>query len=271
MNAEQIELLNSFLKQKFNYDFSNYALSSYERRIDRYLILRKIDNITALMAYLEASKANLDDFIEEITVNTTEMFRDPTVWLSLRNNILPALNKNQNIRIWHAGCSSGEEVASMLILLKELGMLEKSKLYATDLSAQMLNHAKEAKFREKNMELNRENYYKAGGSNNFNDFFDYKNEFYNLDKSLIEYVTFKRHNLVSDAAFTKFDLILCRNVMIYFNKDLQDVVIEKFSQSLFKNAFLAIGKKESLIFCKHVDLFSVVDEENKIYKMDRKA
>ena len=96
MIAEQIDLLNNFLKQKFNYDFSNYAISSYERRIERYLILRNIDTIDALLNYLESSKTNLDDFIEEITVNTTEMFRDPTVWLSLRNNILPVLNKNQN-------------------------------------------------------------------------------------------------------------------------------------------------------------------------------
>lgn len=268
LEIAQLRTLTDLIKLKYNYDFSNYAMSSFRRRIQRILEIYKFASFDALV-----DKLNLGDnkffqeFLSEITVNVTEMFRDPTFWVELRENILPPIfADNKNVSIWHAGCSSGEEVFSMAIALKEMGLLDKVRIVATDIDQAILAKAKEGAYSMKNMELNHKNYERAKGIYTLDKYYKEQNGKAYLDKTLVKDVVFREHNLVSGAAFSKFDLILCRNVMIYFNQVLQNQVLKVFHESLFKYSHLIVGSKESLIWCEIANKFAVVNNEEKIYK-----
>jgi chemotaxis protein methyltransferase CheR len=208
----------------------------------------------------------LEQFILDITVNTTEMYRDPTFWKVLRHKILPVLNARPEFNIWHCACSSGEEVLSMAIMLKEEGMLDRAKIYATDINSQVLKKAQEVAYPIRNRELCEQNYNESDPKGKLSDYYKVVDNEMRFDKSLIQNVKFKHHDLAVDFHFFKFDLILCRNVMIYFNQDLQNRVFQLLHNSLFLNGFLALGAKESLIWCKIADKFESVDEAEKIYK-----
>ncbi|ELR70408.1 Chemotaxis protein methyltransferase CheR [Fulvivirga imtechensis AK7] len=265
IDIADLKRITELVKTKYNYDFTNYAMSSFKRRILRIL---EIHNLTVeeLIKRLHESSF-LDDFLNEITVNVTEMFRDPPFWRVLRDDIIPAILLNhQKIRIWHAGCSSGEEVFSMAILLKEMGILENVSVIATDLDTNILEVAKSGAYNLKNMELNEKNYIRYQGTSSLSKYYKEANGKAVLDKSLIENVSFRKHDLVKGEVFNKFDLILCRNVMIYFNQTLQNDVLRKFHESLFKYGYLAIGSKESLIWCDIASKFIVVNNEEKVYK-----
>jgi chemotaxis protein methyltransferase CheR len=195
------------------------------------------------------------------------MFRDPTFWVVLKEHIIPNILLNHNkINVWHAGCSSGEEVFSMAIMLKDMGVYDKAKLVASDIDSAIIARAKRASIPVKSMEINRKNYERFCGATDLDKHFKESAGEAVLDKSLMENVTFKRHDLVQGAVFSKFDLILCRNVMIYFNQTLQNEVLFKLHDSLFKYGYLAIGSKESLIWCDIASKFIVVNNEEKIYK-----
>lgn len=259
--------ITEIVKEKYNYDFTNYAMSSFRRRILRILELYKFSSPDILIRRLQDDPAFFNEFISEITVNVTEMFRDPSFWRVLRDQIIPSILLNHNtISIWHAGCSSGEEVFSMAILLKEMGILNKAKIIATDIDKVILERAKQGHYSIKNMELNEKNYIRFEGQKNFTDYFKEVNGKAVMDKSLVENVSFREHDLVQGIVFNKFDLILCRNVMIYFNQSLQNEVLKKLHESLFKYGYLIIGSKESLIWCEISNKFIVVNNEEKIYK-----
>ncbi|TAE48168.1 MAG: protein-glutamate O-methyltransferase CheR [Cytophagia bacterium] len=264
----QLRTLTELIKTRFNYDFGNYAMSSFKRRIQRILELYKFSSFDALLEKINTcDKKYFQDFISEITVNVTEMFRDPSFWVELRENILPnLLMDNQTISIWHAGCSSGEEVYSMAITLKELDCLEKVRIVATDVDMAILQKAREGAYSIKNMELNAKNYERAKGAFSIDKYYKEQNGKAMMDKSLVKDVIYREHNLVSEVSFGKFDLILCRNVMIYFNQALQNQVLKVFHESLFKNSYLIVGSKESLIWCEIANKFTVVNNEEKVYK-----
>jgi chemotaxis protein methyltransferase CheR len=264
----QLRSLTDLLKLKYDYDFSNYAMSSFRRRIQRILEVYKFPSFDALLDKLSVGdKKFFHEFLSEITVNVTEMFRDPSFWVELRENILPQIfAENKSVSIWHAGCSSGEEVYSMAIVLQEMGLLERARIVATDIDQSILQKAKEAAYSIKNMELNIKNYERAKGSYTLDKYFKEQNGKAMMDKTLVKDVVFKEHNLVSGTAFSKFDLILCRNVMIYFNQVLQNQVLKVFHESLFKNSYLVVGSKESLIWCEIANKFAVVNNEEKVYK-----
>ncbi|RUA35466.1 MAG: protein-glutamate O-methyltransferase CheR [Bacteroidetes bacterium] len=272
MNRQDIEIsdlrrITELVKEQYRYDFTNYAMSSFRRRILRIMELYKFGSADLLIKRLKDDKPFFDEFIAEITVNVTEMFRDPPFWRELRDNVIPNILLNHNtISIWHAGCSSGEEVFSMAILLKEMGILDKAKIIATDIDKVILEKAKKGHYSMKNMELNEKNYIRFEGKNNFKDYFKEENGKAVMDKSLIQNVSFREHDLVQGVVFNKFDLILCRNVMIYFNQNLQNEVLKKHHESLFKYGYLVIGSKESLIWCEIANKFIVVNNEEKIYK-----
>ncbi|WP_375578377.1 protein-glutamate O-methyltransferase CheR [Marivirga tractuosa] len=272
MNRQDIEIsdlrrITELVKEQYKYDFTNYAMSSFRRRILRIMELYKFGSADLLIKRLKDDKSFFDEFIAEITVNVTEMFRDPPFWRELRDNVIPNILLNHNtISIWHAGCSSGEEVFSMSILLKEMGILDKAKIIATDIDKVILEKAKKGHYSMKNMELNEKNYIRFEGKNNFKDYFKEENGKAVMDKSLIQNVSFREHDLVQGVVFNKFDLILCRNVMIYFNQNLQNEVLKKHHESLFKYGYLVIGSKESLIWCEIANKFIVVNNEEKIYK-----
>lgn len=265
IDIADLKKITEVVKSKYKYDFTNYAMSSFKRRISRILEMNNM-TIDTLMRKLNEPDF-LDDFLNEITVNVTEMFRDPSFWRVLRDDIIPGILLNhQKIRIWHAGCSSGEEVFSMAIMLRELGLLENASIIATDLDTNILERARSGVYNLKNMELNEKNYIRYQGTGSLKDYYEDVNGKAVMDKTLVENVSFRKHDLVNGEIFNKFDLVLCRNVMIYFNQTLQNEVLKKFHESLFKYGYLAIGSKESLIWCDIANKFIIVNNEEKIYK-----
>lgn len=229
----------------------------------------ELKNLTleALIKKLTDNPAFIEEFLDELTVNVTEMFRDPGFWRVMRDEIIPGILLNhKQFKIWHAGCSSGEEVLSMTILLREMGIHEDVTIIATDLDTNILEKAKASSYPIKNMELNEKNYIRLEGKGSLKDYFKEENGKAVFDKTLLKNVSFRKHDLVVGELFNKFDLILCRNVMIYFNQTLQNEVLKKFHDSLFKYGYLAIGSKESLIWCDIASKFIVVNNEEKVYK-----
>ncbi|MCK5207570.1 MAG: protein-glutamate O-methyltransferase CheR [Cyclobacteriaceae bacterium] len=262
-----IRKITEIIKTKYGYDFTNYAISSFKRRILRILELYKFNSVDALAKKISDDPTFFEEFISEITVNVTEMFRDPSFWRIIRDKILPNILLNhKKVSVWHAGCSSGEEVYSMAILLKEMGILESSKIIATDIDDQILERARSGVYTAKNMELNEKNYVRFRGENELNKYFSVKNGLAYMDKSLVKGVSYRKHDLVAGIVFNKFDIVFCRNVMIYFNQNLQNEVLKKLHESGFKYGYLAIGSKESLIWSEIANKYIVVNNEEKIYK-----
>ncbi|MFY7787557.1 MAG: CheR family methyltransferase [Thermoflexibacteraceae bacterium] len=267
IDIADVRKLTDLVKQRYGYDFKDYAMSSFRRRIKRVLELYKLKSVDKLIAILDSNTDFFEEFISEITVNVTEMFRDPTFWKILKEQIIPnILLSHDKISIWHAGCSSGEEVYSMTIVLQEMGILDKARIVATDLDTAIIKKAQSGSYSMKNMDVNRKNYQRYMGVHSLDDYFKEVNGEAIMDKALMQNVSFRRHDLVQGAVFSKFDLVLCRNVMIYFNQTLQNNVLNRLHESLFKYGYLAIGSKESLIWCEIANKFIVVNNEEKIYK-----
>ncbi len=266
IDIADLKRIAELIYQKHNYDFRNYAMSSFKRRVLRILELKKL-SVDALIKKLTENPAFINEFLDELTVNVTEMFRDPGFWRIMREEIIPAILLNhKQFKIWHAGCSSGEEVLSMAIMLKEMGIWQDVQLFATDLDTAILERAKSATYSIKNMELNEKNYIRFQGTSSIKNYYKEENGMAVFNKDLLANVTFRKHDLVLGEVFNKFDLVLCRNVMIYFNQTLQNEVLKKFHEGLFKYGYLAIGSKESLIWCDYANRFIVVNNEEKIYK-----
>jgi len=270
IEISDLRRLTETIQQHYKYDFRDYAMSSFRRRIQRVLDLYKFGSVEMLIKRVKEDLSFKDELLSEITVNVTEMFRDPSFWRELRDHIIPNILLNHDtVSIWHAGCSSGEEVFSMAILLKEMGILEKSKIIATDIDQSIVERAKSGVYQIKNMDLNEKNYIRFQGQQSLSNYFDVVNGKAVMDKSLVDNVSFRIHDLVNGIVFNKFDLILCRNVMIYFNQSLQNEVLKKLHESLFRYGYLIVGSKESLIWCEIANKFIVVNNEEKIYKKIR--
>lgn len=267
IDVSDLKRISELIYEKYNYDFRNYAMSSFKRRVVRILELKKL-TLSKLLGKLTDTPPFIDEFIDELTVNVTEMFRDPGFWKALRHEVLPALSQSKGkFSIWHAGCSSGEEVLTMTVLLKEMGILNDVSITATDLDATMLERARSATYPSKNMLVNEQNYQTFGGCvGGLKKYYLGENGHVAFDRDLLSKVSFLRHDLVTGEIFDQFDLILCRNVMIYFNQDLQNDVLKKFHKSLSPGGYLSIGSKESLIWCDYANRFAVVNNDEKIYK-----
>ena len=266
IDLKDLKKITELIYSVHGYDFRNYAMSSFKRRVLRILEVWGL-TIDALIAKLSNQSIAIDDFLEEMTVNVTEMFRDPGFWRLLRDEIVPGiLLNNKQFRIWHAGCSSGEEVISMNILLHEMGIMNNVKIVATDLDSAILEKARNATYTLKNMETNVKNYIRFQGKKSLQDYYTEENGRAVIRKEFLSNVSFQKHDLVLGAEFGKFDLIFCRNVMIYFNQALQNEVLKKFHSSLHKYGYLVIGAKESMIWCDYANRFIVVNQEEKVYK-----
>lgn len=263
---EQVEQLLTDALELYGYDFTNYSKASVKRRINRLFTVDRFPSFAELRYRLRNDKSYLNRFVESISVNVTEMFRDPMFYLVLRNTVLPQLATYPYIRIWHAGCATGEEVYSMAILLKELNLLHKSVLYATDINQEALERARQGFVPLNNMKLYSENYIRSGGTQEFSQYYSASYDRAKLNDDLKSKMVFAMHNLVSDGSFNEFQLILCRNVLIYFNKDLQDTVIRLFNNSLDKLGFLALGTKETLRFTDVAKHFRQIDGKEKIWR-----
>lgn len=266
-DVADLRRISDLIYEKYNYDFRNYAVSSFKRRIVRILELRKI-TVDHLLEQLEETPYFINEFINELTVNVTEMFRDPGFWKIMRHDVLPSIHKEKHqFSIWHAGCSTGEEVVTMAVLLREMKIHNDVNIVATDLDEGALERARSATYTFKNMEVNEKNYAAFGGEpGGLKKYYQQRNNKAVFSADLLDRVKFVQHDLVLGDTFQRFDLILCRNVMIYFNQSLQNEVLKKFHASLYPNGYLSIGSKESLIWCDYADRFAVVSHDEKIYK-----
>ncbi|HEV7332806.1 MAG TPA: protein-glutamate O-methyltransferase CheR [Flavisolibacter sp.] len=248
MKDEEVDILLNDLIEVYGYDFNEYAKASLKRRMRRLYTLDSFPSFAEFRYRVRNDEVYLKRFVEEITVNVTEMFRDPDFYKVLRKEVLPTLATYPFIRIWHAGCSTGEEVYSMAILLKEANLLHKALLYATDLNPDVLEKAKAGIFPLSGMKQYSENYILSGGAIDFSSYYTTRYDYAKFDSELSSKMVFATHNLVSDGSFNRFQLIMCRNVMIYFEKTLQDRVLHLFDQSLETLGFIALGAKETMRF-----------------------
>jgi chemotaxis protein methyltransferase CheR len=215
---------------------------------------------------LRSDKTYFKRFVEEITVNVTEMFRDPSFYRALRETVLPNLAPLPVIRVWHAGCATGEEVYSMAIILKEAGLLKKSLLYATDINPSVLEKVRHSVYPISQMKQYSENYILSGGKHDFSSYYTAQYDSVKFDESLGKRIVLATHNLVSDRSFNEFQLILCRNVMIYFDKPFQDKVLHLFYDSLETLGYLALGSKETLKFTDIAKKFKQIENKEKIWR-----
>ena len=267
VDIADLKRISDLIYERYNYDFRNYAMSSFKRRVVRILELKKL-SLPSLIHKLNETPPFIQEFIDELTVNVTEMFRDPGLWTVMRREVIPELRlRKRPFRIWHAGCSSGEEVLTMCILLKEMNALQDASITATDLDLSMLDRAMSGSCPIKNMPINDRNYLNFNGAaTSLREYYEEKNGYAVFDPALYQRVYFTPHDLVMGDIFDKFDLILCRNVMIYFNQSLQNEVLKKFHESLNKDGYLSIGSKESLIWCDYGNRFSMVNSDEKVYR-----
>ncbi|MFD2570815.1 CheR family methyltransferase [Spirosoma soli] len=248
IDEDELDLLLTDLLTVHGYDFTHYSRASIKRRVNRQWVLDKFPSFAELRYRVRSDTSYLKRFVEGLTVNVTEMFRDPLFYKALRTDVLSSLTAKPFIRIWHAGCSTGEEVFSMAILLKEAGLLHKSLLYATDLNPEVLETARKGIYGLGIMKQYSENYILSGGTRDFSDYYTAQYGHVKFSDEFTEKMVFSTHNLVSDRSFNEFDLILCRNVLIYFDKILQDHVLRLFDDSLSPLGYLALGSKETLKF-----------------------
>jgi len=257
----ELEILLNDIQEVYGYDFSEYAKASLKRRVNRLFALDRFPSLAEFRFRLRSDAGYFRRFVEEVTVNVTEMFRDVSFFEALRKEVLPRLATYPLIRIWHAGCATGEEVYSMAILLEEANLLHKALLYATDLNPEALERARKGIYPLAQMKTNSENYVRSGGTRDFSGYYTARYEHAVFNRDLAAKMIFATHNLVSDRSFNEFQLILCRNVMIYFDKPLQDRVLNLFYQSLEPLGFLCLGSKENLRFSSVARHFTVFSKE----------
>ena len=257
---QDINLFNTVLKGTSSYDFTEYSDKSLKRRLAKVILDHKVD-VPGLLSEMKRSKEFLERVIRDITVNTTELFRDPPVWLALKNNILPNYKNSPSLNIWHAGCSTGQEVYSMMILLNEMNLLEKAKIFGTDLNSEVLNQAAKGVYKYRFNISYLDNFDKVVRDNPSNGethadvpyekYFeiDKTKDFIKMNSFLTEKPLFKKHDLVKDdnIFYSKFDLIICRNVIIYFNYELQNKVFNLFHKNLYDGGCLVLGMHESIL------------------------
>ncbi len=245
---KEIDLLLKDIFELYGYDFNDYTKASLTRRINRLISLDRFPSFAEFRFRVRNEPDYLKRFIEEITVNVTEMFRDVFFYRTIREQVLPVIATKPFIRVWHAGCATGEEVFSMAILLKEANILHKSLLYATDINPGVIEQAEKGVFPLARMKEYSQNYIESGGKHDFSSYYIAQYDRAMFDPELRKRMVFATHNLVSDSSFNEFQLILCRNVLIYFDKNLQDHVLTLFDQSLETLGFLALGAKETIKF-----------------------
>ena len=268
MNTEDIEvaLLLEAIYMNYGYDFRSYSRAHIKRRVKNRLAISGLNNISEIQHMVLTDKTFFQLMLPDFSINVTEMFRDPSFFLSIRKEVIPILKTYPHMKIWHAGCSTGEEVYSMAILLKEEGSYSRTQIYATDFNESVISKGKEGIYPIAAIKEYTLNYQKAGGKASFSDYYIANYDFALLDKALKERIIFAEHNLVNDNVFGEMQMIVCRNVLIYFNKELQNHVIKLFYNSLCNGGFLCLGPKESLRFSEFENYFEPIVESDRIYR-----
>lgn len=262
----EISLLLDGLYRVYGFDFREYARSSLKRRILELMRTEKLETVSALQNRILHDPACLDRFLLGLAVHATSMFRDPSFYLTFRRKVVPLLRTYPTVMIWIAGCSTGEEVYSLAILLAEEGIYGKCRIYATDMSQAVLRKARDGIFPLSAMREYTNNYHMAGGINEFSDYYTAQYGSVIFSSALKKNIVFSEHNLATDGSFNEFQVILCRNVMIYFNKDLQARVHNLLYDSLSMFGVFGIGNKESLKFTPRAAFYEHLNESDKLYR-----
>lgn len=262
----ELDLLLEGIVRLYGYDFRGYARTSLRRRIDSIMLAEGVASISALQERVLRHAASWERFLQGISVNVSSMFRDPTFWLAFRREAVPLLRTYPFIRIWQAGCSLGEEAYSLAILLQEEGLYDRTRIYATDINEVLLRQAREGIYPADLMPKYMRQYVEAGGTRAFSDYYTARYDFAMIRPELRQNIVFSQHNLVSDGPFNEFNVVLCRNVMIYFNRDLQERVHTLFLDSLATFGILGLGSRESLRFLSQERSYEVLVPGEKLYR-----
>ncbi|MGE4555664.1 MAG: protein-glutamate O-methyltransferase CheR [Desulfovibrionaceae bacterium] len=262
----ELELLLEAVYRKYGYDFRGYSRAHLMRRARQRMLLGGLGSISELTHAALNEPEALQTLLTDLSINVTEMFRDPEFYLHLRREIAPILRTYPFLKIWHAGCSTGEEVYSMSVLLEEEGLLDRARLYATDFNDASVEQAREGIYPVELIQAYTRNYQKAGGLRSFCDYYTARYDAVIMAARLRRNAVFTTHNLATDGPFGEMHLIVCRNVLIYFNRELQNKVVRLFGESLIPGGFLCLGSKESLKFCRSGELFEPAVESQRIFR-----
>jgi chemotaxis protein methyltransferase CheR len=262
----ETELLLEAVYRRYGLDFRQYAQASLKRRLYRRLHAEGLDTLSQLQDRLLHDPPCMERLLLDLSINVTSMFRDPTFYVSFRRNVVPLLRTYPFTRLWCAGCSTGEEVFSLAIVLHEEGLYQRARIYATDINEHVLATAREGVFPLDRMKLYTQNYIRGGGTRDFSEYYVAAYDGARFSKALTENVVFAQHNLAMDRSFNEFNVILCRNVMIYFDKALQEHVHDLFYDSLERFGILALGHKESIGFTRYAGRYEEIDLDERIYR-----
>jgi chemotaxis protein methyltransferase CheR len=262
----EIELLLEAVYRRYGFDFRQYAQASLKRRLWRRLIAEGLENISELQARLLHDPPCMERLLLDLSINVTSMFRDPSFYVAFREQIVPTLRTYPFTRIWCAGCSTGEEVYSLAIVLQEEGVLDRTRIYATDINQSVIERARLGVFPLEKMQEYTQNYLAAGGARAFSEYYLASYDGAVFDRGLVENAVFAQHNLVSDRSFNEFHVIVCRNVMIYFDRALQERVFALFHESLARLGVLALGHKETIRLSDFSRHYAEIDPIEKLWK-----
>jgi chemotaxis protein methyltransferase CheR len=262
----ELDLLLEAIHQRYGHDFRGYARASLRRRLWRRTDLEGLRTLSGLQERVLHDPLVMERLLGDLSINVTEMFRDPGCHAALRADVLPLLRTHPFIRIWIAGCSTGEEVVSIAIMLREEGLLERSLIYATDIDAGVLALARSGSFPIERIQDYTRNYLTAGGEQSFSSYYTVDGNRAVFDPALLEDVVFAQHNLATDGSFNEFHLVVCRNVLIYFGRELQDRVLGLFDASLARRGMLALGRKETLRGTAIEDRYEPLVDAERIYR-----
>jgi chemotaxis protein methyltransferase CheR len=265
----EIDCLLEAIYRRYGFDFREYAPASLRRRLARRMEIEGLETVSALQEKILRTPDLMERLILDLSINVTSMFRDPSFYVAFREKVVPLLRTYPFTRIWVAGCSTGEEVYSLAILLDEEGLYERTRLYATDINEAVLDRAREGVFPMTKMQEYTQNYIRTGGTRAFSDYYLSAYDGAAFDKKLTRNVVFAQHNLASDRSFNEFNVIVCRNVMIYFDRTLQARVHDLFLESLTRFGILALGHKESVNFTPHASKYEELDAAERLYRKVR--
>lgn len=262
----EIKLLLEAIYQKYHYDFRQYSEAHIRRRVMNRMIMSGLQDVSQMQSKVLSDESFASKLLQDLSITVTEMFRDPGFYKSLRENVVPILKTYPFIKVWHAGCATGEEAYSMAIILLEEGLYNRTTIYATDFNQQALNKAKDGIFSTAMMKEYTTNYQLSGGKESFSNYYTSSYDNVIMDQSLKKNIVWANHNLVTDSVFAEVNLVLCRNVLIYFDKDLQNKVQTLFYNSLINGGILCLGSKESLRFTDLYANYSDLDTKQRIFK-----
>ena len=262
----EIDLLLEAIYRRYGYDFRSYARASVERRVRQFMIGAGHRRISELIPAVLHDPEVFSGLARQFSIAVTEMFRDPQVYATVREKVCPILMSYPFVKVWHAGCATGEEVYSLAIVLEEAGVLKKATIFGTDFNDHVLDLARRGIYPLEQVKEATVNYQRSGGARSFSEYYHAGYDGAAMAASLKERVTYANHNLAADAAFSEVHLVFCRNVLIYFNRELQDRALRIFSDSLVRGGYLVLGTKEDLRFSAVADMFEAVDREARVYR-----